>query len=83
MTPGMIADRRHYMVSDQTVVNRLREVGLRRRRAARKPYLSQNNIRDTLQFAERHRNWPIAAWRHVIFSDEVCVSSDPNGQIYV
>uniref|UniRef100_A0AAZ3RN43 Transposase Tc1-like domain-containing protein n=1 Tax=Oncorhynchus tshawytscha TaxID=74940 RepID=A0AAZ3RN43_ONCTS len=53
-----------------TVRRRLLEDDLVSRRAAKKPLLSRNNIRDRLIFCKRYRDWTAEDWGKVIFSDE-------------
>ena len=40
------------------------------RRAAKKPLLSRENIRDRLIFCKMYRDWTAEDWGQVIFSDE-------------
>ena len=49
---------------------RLLEDGLVSRRAAKKPLLSRKNIRDSLIFCKRYRDWTAEDWGKVIFYDE-------------
>uniref|UniRef100_A0A087XF70 Transposase Tc1-like domain-containing protein n=1 Tax=Poecilia formosa TaxID=48698 RepID=A0A087XF70_POEFO len=56
--------------SVRTVRRRLLEQGLVPRRAAKKPLLSRENIRDRLIFCKRYREWTAEDWGKVIFSDE-------------
>lgn len=58
-------------VSSRTIRRRLvDDFSLRSYRAALKPRLSQKNIRDRLKFCKAHKNWTVAMWRRVMFSDE-------------
>ena len=56
--------------SARTARQRLLEDGLVPRRAAKKPLLSRENIRDRLIFCKRYRDWTAEDWGKVIFSDE-------------
>lgn len=57
-------------ISDQTVRNRLREVGIRARRPVRGVILTPQHRRLRLQWCQIHRQWPQLRWRQVWFSDE-------------
>lgn len=57
-------------VSDQTIRNRLPEVGLRPRRPCKVPRLQCHHKVDRLRFAQQHRNWQFRHWRNVLFTDE-------------
>lgn len=54
----------------RTVRQRLLEDGLVSRRAAKKPFLSGENIRDRLIICKRWMDWTAEDWGKVIFSDE-------------
>lgn len=61
----------HAHVSDQTVRNRLHEVGLRARRPKVGPALTARHRAARLAFAREHRDWRIVHdWRPVLFTDE-------------
>lgn len=74
MTAMMLVTRLHsssgLLISDQTIRNRLREVGLRSRRPLRVPPIAPCNRRTRLRWAREHRNWEEEDWRYVCFSDE-------------
>lgn len=57
-------------VSDQTIRNRLREVGLHSRRSAVRQTLSAAHRRARLIWAEAHVTWTRQQWASVLFSDE-------------
>jgi transposase len=57
-------------VSDRTVQRALQNAGLQAREKESKPKLSATNINSRLEFARRHREWTIADWKRVIWSDE-------------
>lgn len=57
-------------ISTQTVRNRLHDAGLRARRPARRPLLTDVHKAARLQWARGHRHWTRAQWRQVLFSDE-------------
>ncbi|KAK3573643.1 hypothetical protein QTP86_029970 [Hemibagrus guttatus] len=54
----------------RTVQNRLLHAGLKSYKAKKKPFISEKQRRATLKFAKDHRNWTVADWSQVIFSDE-------------
>lgn len=62
---------RNVPVTRKLVNNRLFKAGLPARRPLRKPNLLPRHRRARLQWVRRHRNWHVAHWEHVIFSDEV------------
>ncbi len=57
-------------VSDQTIRNRLHEVGLRARRPLVGPVLTARHRGARLEFAIVHQNWQVCHWRPVLFTDE-------------
>lgn len=57
-------------VSDQTVRNRLHEVGTRARRPLVGPVLTAQHFAARLAFAREHQNWQIHHWYPVLFTDE-------------
>ena len=57
-------------ISEETIRNRLREVGLASHSRARVPLLTLTHRRARLQFAQNHINWTVRQWRNVYFSDE-------------
>ena len=57
-------------VSIQTVRNRLHSRGLKGRRPAVKPDLSDNQKRARLQWLHRYSRWRLAQWNNVLWSDE-------------
>ena len=67
-TPG----RHNNRISRQTVLNRLRDHGIRARRAYVGPVLNDRRRRVRRNWAANHsgNRWPGAFWRRVLFSDE-------------
>lgn len=57
-------------VSDRTVRRRLAEVNLKSRKARRKPYLTQQQMKNRLLWAKKYRNWTVEDWSKIIWSDE-------------
>ncbi|KAG0421743.1 hypothetical protein HPB47_002403 [Ixodes persulcatus] len=62
-------------VSLATIRRRLREAGLHGCVAAQKPYLTDRQRRQRLDFARAHEDWTISEWGEVIFTDESTFSS--------
>lgn len=56
--------------SRQTINRELINAGYHAYRAPQKPLLSDDNIRDRLNFAREHRFWDENEWRQIIFTDE-------------
>lgn len=57
-------------MSPRTVRHRLQKAGLGGRRARKKPWLSERNIKKRLEWAKNHVNWTYDDWCKVVFSDE-------------
>lgn len=57
-------------ISYQTVINRLRESGLRARHPVRVPMLTARHRRARLAYARQHLQWNMRQWGNVLFSDE-------------
>ena len=58
-------------VSVRTIRRRITESGeFKSYWAARKPFISEGNIKRRLEWCYNHVHWSIAQWRRVIFSDE-------------
>jgi transposase len=69
-TLGDITNSLSTSVSRQTVRNTLKEVGIRSRIAAKKPFLSTVHRQRRLEFARKHQDWTVEDWRKVIWCDE-------------
>lgn len=57
-------------VCDRTVRRRLAEVNLKSRKARRKPYLSQQQMKNRLLWARKYKDWTVEDWSKVVWSDE-------------
>ena len=57
-------------LASRTVHQRLFKAGLRGYVAAKKPLLRDATVRKRLAFARVHRDWTIAQWDSVLWSDE-------------
>ena len=57
-------------LASRTVRQRLFKAGLRGCVAAKKPLLRDATVRKRLAFAREHRNWTVAQWESVLWSDE-------------
>lgn len=76
---------RGVVVSQWTVRRRLQKRNLTPRRAATGPKLTLAHRRARLRFAQDHRNWTLAQWRSVLFSDEtrICLyGNDKRKRVY-
>lgn len=71
-------------LAPRTVRNHLqKKLGLTARRPAKKPRLSQKNIRDRLNFCDKYRDWTVDQWRKVMFSDESRIVQFHNAKLFV
>lgn len=73
-------------ISKQTIRNRLREAGLRSRRACIRIPLTQRHRRDRLDWARGHVNWTVNDWASVLFTDEsrFCVDfTDRRARVWI
>lgn len=60
-------------VSRQTISRELHEYGLKSFVKKKKPKLSSVNIKKRKEFAKEHKNWVVADWSRVMFSDETLI----------
>lgn len=67
---GEFMERYNFAVSQSTISRRLRESGLKPRKAATGPLLTRDHRRRRLEFAHEHLNWGVEDWAKVLFSDE-------------
>lgn len=65
-----LMDTHQVAVSDQTVRNRLHEVGLASRRPLRVPPLSRTHRIQRNRWARQHGHWNVEDWSRILFSDE-------------
>lgn len=72
ITAHQIRNEFHHLnhICEQTIRNRLREVGLRSCSRVQVPRLTLGHRQARLQFAQDHINWTVRQWRNVHFSDE-------------
>jgi len=61
---------REVKISPTTVRRRLNFLGINSRVKAKKPFISVVNRRKRLAFAKLHRNWSVADWSRVLWTDE-------------
>ena len=61
-------------LSKQTVRRHLKQAGLKAVVKKKRPLLSQCHKRERLDFALSHRDWTIADWMRVVWSDEVKIN---------
>jgi hypothetical protein len=57
-------------ISTRTIRRRLFSGGLKSYTPAKKPKLSQKNIKDRLAFCQKYQHWSAREWERVMFSDE-------------
>ncbi|CAG9565363.1 unnamed protein product [Danaus chrysippus] len=57
-------------VSVYTVRRRLLKAGLKGFKARKKPWLSEHNKKNRLEWALKHRDWSVEDWSNVLWSDE-------------
>jgi len=61
-------------ISSRTVRRAFNQAGLKAGEKETKPKLSAKNIKARLDFARRHRDWTVADWSRVIWSDETKIN---------
>ena len=71
-------------LSVSTIRRRLREVNIRKWKAAKRPRLNKKHVSKRLQWAKEHRHWTLEDWIKVGWSDECSVEkgADPH-QVWV
>ena len=57
-------------VSTSTVKRRLRDANLFARSPRKVPLLKKIHLKNRLQFAKDHVDWPVSKWRNILWSDE-------------
>ena len=65
-------------VSIQTIRCRLREDGIHKWRAVKRPFLTPNHTKRRLAWAKAHQHWTVDDWKCTIWSDECSVQKDSN-----
>jgi len=70
----MLESNRNIKVSAQTVRRTLRRVGLKAVVKKKKPALKIAHRKQRLRFANRYKNYTVADWRRVIWSDETKIN---------
>lgn len=71
-------------ISKRTIRRRLsKEFGLKSYKPARKPLLSEKNIKDRKAFCEKYKHWTPQQWENVMFSDESMICQFANYTNYV
>jgi transposase len=64
--------------SIRTIRLRLREGGIRKWRAVKRPFLTPKHAKQRLAWAKAHQHWTVDDWKRVIWSDECPVQKDSN-----
>ena len=54
----------------ETVRNRLRENNLKACSPRKVPLLSSKHVRNRMEFAKQHLDWPVTKWRNILWTDE-------------
>ena len=75
-TPRILKEELGLECSLSTIKRRLKDCDLNGHRAAVKQMLSENSVRQRLEFANLHRNFN---WDNVVFSDEVKIETAASG----
>jgi transposase len=65
-------------MSVSTLKRHLKDIGIQKHIAVKKPYLTAAHIQARLEFALRHKNWTLEDWLKVIWSDESKVEIGKN-----
>jgi transposase len=68
-------------ISTSTTRRLLKEAGLQKHIAAKKPFLTAKHIADRLQWALDHKDWTIEDWMRVIWSDESKIEIGKNSRV--
>jgi transposase len=70
MTVSQIGVELDIRVTHKTMAKYLNRLGFSSRIACRKPMLLKKNAVKRLRFANLHKNWSVAQWKSVFFTDE-------------
>jgi hypothetical protein len=73
MTPKAIAENCELDICEKTVRSRLKSFGLKRRIAAQKEKLTENHIRNRLNFAKNYLNLNFEDWSEFIFTGIIII----------
>jgi transposase len=68
-------------ISASTVRRRLKENGIRRWRALKRPWLTDQHAEKRLKWARAHRHWKREHWRKICFSDECSIEKDKDPRV--
>ena len=70
-------------ISEYTVHRRIRDADIFSMTPAKKPLLSNKNIKARLELGLKYQEWTVDDWRKVLFSDETKVNwMDSDGRKY-
>jgi len=61
-------------ISRFTISRELKNAGLKCTTMKKKPMISEKNRKERLAFAKAHKDWTVADWKRVIFSDETKIN---------
>jgi hypothetical protein len=59
----------------------LKEGGLQKHIAVKRPFLTPKHVADRLRGALNHKDWTLEDWKHVIWSDESKIEIDRDSRI--
>ena len=68
-------------ISQRTIRRRLREAGIRKWRAVKRPLLTKAHAYQRRKWARAHRHWTVGDFRKVFFTDESLVERDSNPSV--
>ena len=74
ITSKQIKNDLNIEVDTSTIRKTLISEGLKARSARKVPLLSKRNIKQIIEFAKNHINWPKEKWRNILWSDETKVN---------
>ena len=61
-------------ISSRTLRRKLHGMGFHGRATASKSYISKCNAKRCVQWCKARRHWTLEEWRHVLWSDDSCIS---------
>jgi transposase len=67
-------------VSDRTLRRRLKDAGIQKHIAVKKPMLTEQHMQKRLEFALEYKNWTVRDWNKVVWSDESKVEIGRNSR---
>lgn len=83
MTFGELASHQGLMCSASTIARYLKKAGFRRCLAIPKPWLTDKQKMDRLDWALEHLDWDTVDWARVIFTDESAIQNGGTKRLFV